>query len=95
MNLRVAAVRPITKPEIRPLDHGGPNSDAAVTGRRRVYFSEAGGWTTAAVFDRYGFLAGNRIAGPAIIEEDDATTILPPEWSAEVDAHGNLVLTQD
>ena len=31
--------------------------------------------------------------GPAVIEEETATTVLPPGWQGRVDDLGNLVLT--
>ena len=31
-------------------------------------------------------------AGPAIVEQFDATTVVPPGWHAFVDRHGNLIL---
>ena len=40
-----------------------------------------------------GLVAGNRIAGPAVITELSATTYVPSRWSALVDPFGNLTLT--
>ena len=36
--------------------------------------------------------SGNRFAGPAIVEQMDATTLVPPGWSARVDSYLNLIL---
>ena len=44
------------------------------------------------VFDRGKLLRGNVLAGPAIIEEPDASTLVHPGWTATVDEYGNLVL---
>jgi N-methylhydantoinase A len=38
--------------------------------------------------------AGQRVVGPAIIEQYDATTLLPPGWQATVDRFANLLLEQ-
>ncbi|NVP57466.1 hydantoinase/oxoprolinase family protein [Mycoplana rhizolycopersici] len=51
-----------------------------------------GAWLTAAVYDRQAFGAGDQISGPAIIEQDDTTTILLPNWRARADDAGNLHL---
>lgn len=51
-----------------------------------------GGWLEAAVFGREALGAGDAISGPAIIEQDDTTTILLPGWCARVDVAGNLHL---
>ena len=44
------------------------------------------------VFDRDALHAGDRIAGPALIREANATTVVEPGWSAEVTSLGHMVL---
>jgi 5-oxoprolinase (ATP-hydrolysing)/N-methylhydantoinase A len=44
----------------------------------------------AAVYDRYALEPGDRIEGPAIVEEREATTVVPPGDRLTVDAHLNL-----
>jgi N-methylhydantoinase A len=46
-----------------------------------------------AVYDRTRLEAGNIIVGPAIVEQMDTTTLLPPGARAEVDRLGNLIVT--
>jgi N-methylhydantoinase A len=36
-----------------------------------------------------------RLAGPAIVEEFGATTVLLPGWVGEVDEHGSLRLARE
>jgi 5-oxoprolinase (ATP-hydrolysing)/N-methylhydantoinase A len=62
----------------------------ALKGTRRAYFS--GGFVEANVYDRYALAAGTAIEGPALIEERESTTILPPGDRLTVDAIGNLRL---
>jgi 5-oxoprolinase (ATP-hydrolysing)/N-methylhydantoinase A len=57
-------------------------------GTRRSFFD--GAWHEAGVWDRYALTDGDRIAGPAIVEEREATTIIPPGDVLTVDAGGNL-----
>jgi 5-oxoprolinase (ATP-hydrolysing) len=47
------------------------------------------------VYDRETLPAGARITGPAIVREATATTVVEPDWSARVDALGNLILERD
>ena len=61
-------------------------------GTREVWFAEIGGWRNTNVLDRTKLLSGNVIAGPAIVEEHDASTLVHPGWEATVDQHGNLVV---
>jgi N-methylhydantoinase A len=63
-----------------------------LTGSRPVYFSEAGGFVDTPTFARAALLAGNRVGGPALIEEHASTTVLGPDDTLEVDALGNLVI---
>ncbi len=57
---------------------------------RRAYFE--GRWVDVPVVARKGLGAGGAIPGPAIVEEDEATTIVPPGWSARIGEAGTLHL---
>jgi N-methylhydantoinase A len=67
----------------------------AVKGRRRAYFPETGGWIDCPIYDRYNLAAGLSVAGPAIVEERESTSVLPPATVATVDEYANLVVTVD
>jgi N-methylhydantoinase A/oxoprolinase/acetone carboxylase beta subunit len=71
-----------------PAQDAGP----AVKGGRRAYFPEAHGYVDTPVYDRYALAAGARLAGPAIVEERESTTVLPPGASASVDEYANLLV---
>jgi len=47
---------------------------------------------TTAVYERERLPHGARFAGPAIVEEMGATTVVPPAWAGSVGAWGELVL---
>ena len=55
-----------------------------------MYFSTAGGWTDVPVYSRDHLETGHKIFGPAIIEQLDATTVLPPNDLAEIDEWTNI-----
>src|SRR5438105_3225672 len=57
---------------------------------RRGYFGPAQGWLEARIVNRSALKAPH--AGPCIVEEYDATCLVPPGWNARLDAHGNIVL---
>lgn len=59
---------------------------------RSVYFGPEWGRVDAAVIDRAALSQGPR-HGPAIIEEYEGTTILPPDCTARLDRQGNIVVT--
>ena len=50
---------------------------------------------SAKVYRRETLAPGRTIAGPAIVEQLDSTTVVPPDWSMEVDVFGNLILRED
>jgi N-methylhydantoinase A len=64
---------------------------SAFTGKRPVYF-EGKGFVSTPTWRRSALLAGNRIRGPALIEEHASTTLVMPGDALEVDAYGNLVI---
>jgi N-methylhydantoinase A/oxoprolinase/acetone carboxylase beta subunit len=61
-------------------------------GVRRAYFPEAHGYLECPVYDRYALAAGIALTGPAIVEERESTTVLPPGVEATVDEYANLVV---
>jgi N-methylhydantoinase A len=70
----------------------GQTAVAAAPTIRKAYFPECGGFVDTAVHKRLSMRPGQRVDGPAIIEEAESTTILPPGTSASLSAHGNLVI---
>ncbi len=61
--------------------------------RQEVWFA-SGPAVPAIVYDRAALARGERIAGPAVVTQVDATTLVPPGWDAEMAASGALVLTR-
>ena len=53
------------------------------------------GVAEAGVYDRAALRVGDNFAGPAIIEQEDTTTLLAPGWQCRVDALGNLLLERN
>jgi len=94
INIRVLGVGRIPDVNWPAIESGGPDpADARLTEREVVF--DIGGTATrlpTPFFDRSKLLAGNRIAGPAIIEQYDSTTVVPPGCEAQVDRLGNLVI---
>ncbi len=80
----------------RRLDLGGlidpagrqDSAAAAIVGTRPLHAD--GVWREAHVYQREMLPLGATMAGPAVIQQVDATTIVEPGWTAKVDAIGNL-----
>ncbi len=89
VSLRSATIGLMRKPALEPVATGGESAEDAFTGKRPVYFSATGGVDTP-TYDRARLKAGNRIEGPALIEEHASTTVVEPKDVLTVDAFGNL-----
>ena len=51
-----------------------------------------GAFAEGAVYDRYALPEGERFAGPAVIEEREASIFVPPGASFQKDAAGNILI---
>ena len=67
------------------------SGDGSRKGVRRAYFPEARGYADTPVYDRYALTPGMSLTGPAIVEERESTTVLPPGVTATVDEYANLL----
>ena len=91
-SLRVVAIGRTPKPSFRADPRRG-TADAALTATADAYFGSGGGWVATRYYDRALLLPGAVIDGPAIVEQFDSTTVVPPGTRLDVEPHGNFVLT--
>ncbi|RBM21107.1 hydantoinase/oxoprolinase family protein [Prauserella sp. PE36] len=96
VNLRAIAHGEVAKPDMPRVSAGSatPEPDALL-GTREVDFGEEHGALRTPVLDRAKLKSGNTFAGPAIVEQLDSTTVVPPGWSSTVDDFGNLLIEVD
>ena len=66
----------------------------APTASRRAYFDNPGGFVECPIYQRLDLRPGDALEGPAIVEQMDATTVVPPRFRAAVDRHLNLYLAE-
>ena len=91
VNARLTATGPAPIGEL-PQDLEEGTAEDAVVDTRPVHFAEAGGWTDTVVYDRERLRRGARFTGPAIVEQADSTTVVPPGGEVEVDGYRNLIV---
>jgi N-methylhydantoinase A len=94
VNLKTAVVGRRAPVDLSGLLDAGQRAstvERARTGSRLAWFGD--GFRPARVFSRERLPLGARIEGPAIVEQMDATTAIEEGDVAEVDGHGNLVIT--
>ena len=89
LNIRVTAIGRVDRPRLKRLGAGDGNPDQALKGSRPVVFGKT---LECPIYERSRLHAGDRVDGPAIIEQMDATTVLPPGALLDVDAGGSLII---
>ncbi|SJZ38176.1 N-methylhydantoinase A [Enhydrobacter aerosaccus] len=92
VTLRLEATGLVRKAELRAHPEAGPDASGAIIGQRPVWLPEARDFVSTPIYARDALKPGNRFSGPAIVEQMDATTVVPPGTSARVDAYLNLIL---
>ncbi len=92
INMRLVAVGVTEKPRFSPMPWGGEDASGARKGRREVYLPRERRSAEVDVYDGFALGFGNRVAGPAIIEQVNTTTFVTPEYAVIVDRFGNYTL---
>lgn len=87
--LRVTAIGTVPKPEFPTYTPNG-SLEEAVKESREVYFDD--GFVETVVYNREKIPVGSTIHGPAVVDQLDTTTVIPPEFTAEVDKYRNLII---
>jgi N-methylhydantoinase A len=88
-NLRVAALGHLARPGL-PDPETRPKGPAR---SRPVFFD--GAERDTAIVDRAALAPGETVRGPAIIEEETATTLVPPGWKITVIGGGHLSMVRE
>jgi len=94
--LEIATVRVVGRGTIKGVSllesEDGGTEDASATRNEQVYFD--GGWMETPIYDRSKFRPGNMVAGPAVVVQDDTTTIIEPDFRGAVDRFGNILIEE-
>ena len=88
--LEIVSCRLTVLGPVPDVDLGGAAGDPTVPAERRIYTTD--GWQTARIQHRGAMAPGAPVAGPAIVTESGATTVVGADWTAEIDTHDNLIL---
>ena len=93
VTFRVKALRAIAKHDLARVPVPTRTGALAPVVYRQVFFGADPGFVDCPIYDRAGLVPDDRIAGPAIVEQMDTTTVIPPGFAARVDAALNLFMT--
>jgi N-methylhydantoinase A len=91
VNVRLQAVIRSERPDL-PVEEVRPGKPPP-TGRIGLWLED--GPHDAPIYERDMLHAGAVFAGPALVTQMDATTVVPPGWRVEVDLYGNLLLSME
>jgi len=93
-NIRVRGIGLMPALSMPELASGGESADAALRHEGDAWFLIDGSLEQVATryYDRAALGAGNVLAGPAIVNQYDSTTVIPPGVGARVDRSGNIVI---
>ena len=89
LNLRVAVVGRRPTFDLSVISPAA-NTRTTMTGERDVWVD--GGWHSARIYERLSLPVGERIHGPAVLEQPDATIFIDPGLEGVVDGYGNLLV---
>ena len=93
VTFRLRAGIPVPKPAFCA-EAPGPGAELRPAGARSAWFDVADGFVECPVWNRADLGERSLVEGPAIIEQLDCTTVVPPDFSARADGLGNLILSR-
>jgi N-methylhydantoinase A len=92
VTFRLQAEIEVPRLELPALAHGDGRAERALKGERPLFDIDENRFVRATVYDRQALMAGDRITGPAIIDQFDATTVLLGGQAATVDDTATLII---
>ena len=95
VNFRLTAVGVLPKapiPKSTDRKTAGELQTLASRDSRKVYFTETQSFVNCPVYQREDFYPQDTFSGPAIVEQMDATTVVPPASTVRIDKYGNMLI---
>lgn len=83
---------PTWKPEVPVFELQGTDPSAAQLGKRKAYWPEVHAWVDTPIYQFEQLQAGNVVIGPAVIEAELTTIVVPPEQKFSIEKHGLGIL---
>jgi len=92
INVRLQAIGITEKPVFREQAHAGEDAAAALKGRRDMYVFAENAFRPVPVYDGHSMRFGNRVSGPAMIEQVTTAILVSESYDCVVDQYGSFVL---
>jgi len=92
INLRLLSVGVTAKPKFKQEDLSSSGPSLALKNKRKVYLPVEKVFADIPVYDGHRLSYGNKIEGPAIIEQINTTTFVTPEYNVLCDRYGSYTM---
>ena len=92
INLRLVCIGKTQKPAFRQEDFSGPDPSGAVKSQRKIFLPIQNQFKEIDVYDGLRLKFGNKIPGPALLEQVNTTTLVTPEYNLMVDRYGSYTM---
>jgi len=92
INLRLTSTGKTTKPKFKKEEYDELDSSKALKKKRKVYLPLKGAFEEVPVYDGHKLRYGNRVEGPAVIEQVNTTTFVTPEYNILCDKYGSYTM---
>ncbi len=93
INVRLTAIGATPRPDPAPAPAGSADPAPALKGRRDAWFG--GGYVQVPVYDGFALTPGNRVPGPAIVEQPTTTIVVTPGATLTCDPWSNFLIRAD
>lgn len=92
VSIRLTAIGQTDKPRLQRQERRSPADEHSLRGQRQVYLPRRQDFETVPVYDGNELHYGNRVAGPAIIEQVTTTIFVPSEYAVVCDSLGSFAM---
>jgi N-methylhydantoinase A len=92
INMRLVCIGRTEKPKFQQQQYAGEDGSRGYKRHRKVYLPNQGEFREIGVFDGLALQFGNRVEGPAIIEQVNTTTFVAAEFNVLTDRFGSFTM---
>jgi N-methylhydantoinase A len=92
INLRLLSVGKTIKPKFNQEEFEGTDPSHAFKTKRDVYLPLEEAFAEVPVYDGHEMMCGNRVEGPAVIEQVNTSTFITPEYNILCDRYGSYTV---
>jgi N-methylhydantoinase A len=92
INMRLTLIGKTDKPKFLEEVNQGEDASGALKGKRQVYLPNKKEFDEVNIYDGFKLSCGNKIEGPAIVEQVNTTTFVSSEYNVICDRYGSYTM---